>query len=70
MSIQGQRLRSPSISADQTSFFEFSRGPGEGSLGRPDIIFGIFVAMLVTNIFLLALSIIAVRMSLQLNRLP
>jgi putative tricarboxylic transport membrane protein len=36
---------------------------------RPDIIFGIFVAMLVTNIFLVALSIVGVRM-FQLNRLP
>jgi len=37
---------------------------------RPELIFGIFVAMLVTNIFLVALSIVGVRMFLQLNRLP
>jgi len=37
---------------------------------RPDIIFGIFVAMLVSNIFLVALSIVGVRMFLQMNRLP
>jgi putative tricarboxylic transport membrane protein len=37
---------------------------------RPDIIYGIFVAMLLTNIFLVGLSIIGVRMFLQLNRLP
>jgi putative tricarboxylic transport membrane protein len=37
---------------------------------RPDIIYGIFVAMLVTNLFLVALSVVGVRMFLQLNRLP
>ncbi len=37
---------------------------------RPDIIYGIFVAMLLTNIFLVGLSVIGVRMFLQLNRLP
>jgi putative tricarboxylic transport membrane protein len=37
---------------------------------RPDIVYGIFVAMLLTNIFLVALSVIGVRMFLQLNRLP
>ena len=37
---------------------------------RPDIIYGIFVAMLLTNIFLVALSVIGVRLFLQLNRLP
>jgi putative tricarboxylic transport membrane protein len=37
---------------------------------RPDIIYGIFVAMLLTNIFLVALSVVGVRLFLQLNRLP
>ncbi len=37
---------------------------------RPDIIYGIFVAMLLTNLFLVALSVVGVRMFLQLNRLP
>jgi len=37
---------------------------------RPDIIYGIFVAMLLTNIFLVALSVIGVKMFLQLNKLP
>ena len=37
---------------------------------RPDIIYGIFVAMLVTNLFLVVLSVVGVRMFLQLNRLP
>lgn len=37
---------------------------------RPDIIYGIFVAMLLTNIFLVVSSVIGVRMFLQLNRLP
>src|SRR4030067_2203641 len=37
---------------------------------RPDIVYGIFVAMLLTNIFLVALSVLGVRVFLQLNRLP
>ena len=37
---------------------------------RPDIIYGIFVAMLMANIFLLGLTIIGIRIFLQLNRLP
>lgn len=37
---------------------------------RPDIIYGIFVAMLLANIFMVALSVVGVRMFLQLNRLP
>jgi putative tricarboxylic transport membrane protein len=37
---------------------------------RPDIIYGIFVAMLMSNIFLLGLTILAIRLFLQLNRLP
>jgi putative tricarboxylic transport membrane protein len=37
---------------------------------RPDVVYGIFVAMLLTNIFLVALSVVGVRMFLQLNRLP
>lgn len=37
---------------------------------RPDIVYGIFVAMLLTNILMIGLSVIGVRMFLQLNRLP
>ena len=37
---------------------------------RPDVIYGIFIAMLLTNIFLVGLSVIGVRLFLQLNRLP
>lgn len=37
---------------------------------RPDIVYGIFVAMLLTNVFMLALSVVGVKMFLQLNRLP
>lgn len=37
---------------------------------RPDIIYGIFVAMLMANVFLLGLTIVGIRMFLQLNRLP
>jgi putative tricarboxylic transport membrane protein len=37
---------------------------------RPDIIYGIFVAMLLANLFLLFLTTLAIRAFLQLNRLP
>ncbi|MBU2261001.1 MAG: tripartite tricarboxylate transporter permease, partial [Proteobacteria bacterium] len=37
---------------------------------RPDIVYGIFVAMLLTNLFLLVLTIAAIRLFLELNRLP
>ncbi|MDZ4163678.1 MAG: tripartite tricarboxylate transporter permease [Smithellaceae bacterium] len=37
---------------------------------RPDIIYGIFVAMLMANIFLLGLTIFGIRIFLELNRLP
>jgi len=37
---------------------------------RPDIIYGIFVAMLLTNLFLLVLTIMGIRLFLELNRLP
>ncbi len=37
---------------------------------KPDIVYGIFVAMLMANIFLLGLTIIGIRLFLQLNRLP
>ena len=37
---------------------------------RPDIIYGIFVAMLMSNIFLLGLTIMSIKLFLQLNRLP
>ena len=37
---------------------------------RPDIIYGIFVAMLMSNVFLLFLTALAIRLFLQLNRLP
>ncbi|NWF93531.1 MAG: tripartite tricarboxylate transporter permease [Syntrophaceae bacterium] len=45
--------------------------PGPLLLGqRPDIVYGIFVAMLMANLFLLGLTIIGIRLFLQLNRLP
>jgi putative tricarboxylic transport membrane protein len=37
---------------------------------RPDIVYGIFVAMLMSNIFLLGLSIITIKPFLYLNKLP
>jgi putative tricarboxylic transport membrane protein len=37
---------------------------------RPDIVYGIFVAMLLSNLFLLVLTIVAIRLFLELNRLP
>lgn len=37
---------------------------------RPDIVYGIFVAMLASNLFLLVLTILAIRLFLQFNRLP
>jgi len=37
---------------------------------RPDIIYGIFVAMLLTNLLLLVLTGTAIRLFLELNRLP
>jgi putative tricarboxylic transport membrane protein len=37
---------------------------------RPEIVYGIFVAMLLSNLFLLALTIMAIRLFLELNRLP
>jgi putative tricarboxylic transport membrane protein len=37
---------------------------------RPDIVYGIFVAMLMANLFLLGLTILGIRIFLQLNRLP
>jgi len=37
---------------------------------RPDIVYGIFVAMLLSNLFLLVLTIMAIRLFLELNRLP
>lgn len=37
---------------------------------RPDIIYGIFVAMLMANVFLLGLTVVGIRLFLQLNRLP
>jgi putative tricarboxylic transport membrane protein len=37
---------------------------------RPDIVYGIFVAMLVSNVFLLGLTLVAIRLFLELNRLP
>jgi putative tricarboxylic transport membrane protein len=37
---------------------------------RPDVVYGIFVAMFLTNLFLVALSVVGVRVFLQLNRLP
>jgi putative tricarboxylic transport membrane protein len=45
--------------------------PGPLLLGqRPDIVYGIFVAMLMANLFLLGLTILGIRIFLQLNRLP
>jgi putative tricarboxylic transport membrane protein len=45
--------------------------PGPLLLGqRPDVVYGIFVAMLMTNIFLLGLTILGIRVFLQLTRLP
>jgi len=37
---------------------------------RPEIVYGIFVSMLVTNLLLLGLTVLAIRMFLELNRLP
>ena len=37
---------------------------------RPDIVYGIFVAMLLSNLFLLVLTIMGIRLFLELNRLP
>lgn len=37
---------------------------------RPEIVYGIFVAMLLSNLFLLVLTIMAIRLFLELNRLP
>ena len=37
---------------------------------RPDIMYGIFVAMLMSNVFLLVLTIMSIQLFLQLNRLP
>jgi putative tricarboxylic transport membrane protein len=37
---------------------------------RPDIVYGIFVAMFMANLFLLGLTILGIRIFLQLNRLP
>jgi len=37
---------------------------------KPEIIYGIFVAMLMANLFLLGLTIIGIRLFLQLTRLP
>jgi putative tricarboxylic transport membrane protein len=37
---------------------------------RPDIVYGIFAAMLITNLLLLVLTGMAIRLFLQLNRLP
>ncbi len=37
---------------------------------RPEIVYGIFVAMLLSNLFLLVLTIRAIRLFLELNRLP
>jgi putative tricarboxylic transport membrane protein len=45
--------------------------PGPLLLGsRPDIVYGIFVAALASNVFLLVLTILAIRLFLELNRLP
>jgi putative tricarboxylic transport membrane protein len=45
--------------------------PGPLLLGsRPDIVYGIFVAALASNVFLLGLTIVAIRLFLELNRLP
>ena len=37
---------------------------------RPDIVYGIFAAMLVTNLLMLVLAGTAIRLFLELNRLP
>ena len=37
---------------------------------RPDVVYGIFVAMLASNLFLLVLTSLAIRVFLELNRLP
>jgi putative tricarboxylic transport membrane protein len=37
---------------------------------RPEIVYGIFVAMLLANVFLLGLTIFGIRLFLLLNRLP
>ncbi|MBI5577607.1 MAG: tripartite tricarboxylate transporter permease [Deltaproteobacteria bacterium] len=37
---------------------------------RPDIVYGIFASMLLTNLLLLGLTILAIRMFLELNRMP
>jgi len=37
---------------------------------RPEIVYGIFVAMLLSNLFLLVLTIMGIRLFLELNRLP
>ncbi|MEW6266187.1 MAG: tripartite tricarboxylate transporter permease [Thermodesulfobacteriota bacterium] len=37
---------------------------------RPDIVYGIFVAMLLTNFMLLGLAVVAIRAFLELNKLP
>ena len=45
--------------------------PGPLLLGqRPDVVYGIFVAMLMANLFLLGLTIVGIRIFLQLTRLP
>jgi len=37
---------------------------------RPEIVYGIFVAMLLSNLFLLVLTIMTIRLFVELNRLP
>jgi putative tricarboxylic transport membrane protein len=37
---------------------------------KPDVVYGIFVAMLLSNLFLLGLTIVGIRLFLQLNRMP
>jgi putative tricarboxylic transport membrane protein len=37
---------------------------------KPEIVYGIFVAMLLANVFLLGLTIMGIRLFLVLNRLP
>jgi putative tricarboxylic transport membrane protein len=37
---------------------------------KPEIVYGIFVAMLLSNLFLLGLTIVGIRLFLQLNRMP
>jgi putative tricarboxylic transport membrane protein len=44
--------------------------PGGNTTAMPDIIYGIFAAMLMSNIFLLILTIMSIQLFLQLNRLP